>query len=175
VHKTIRHYFPDIFDRFNALPDGRRRSNYQACELLTGCVAMFLLRETSRNAINNDRKEGKFRENYMKVFGLRLPHLGTVEDYLRLLGCAELEKLKAALVAGLIEQKVFYRFRLLGSHYTVAIDGTGTNSYAQNDAQQTRLHRTPKRQGDLLPPCGGGKISHLLRPKHIAGQRMGGQ
>lgn len=144
VHKTIRHYFPDLFSRFNTLPDVRKRSNYQASELLTGCVAMFLLREASRNAINNDRKEGKFRENYLKVFGLRLPHLDTVEDYLRLLDCAELEKLKAALVAGLIEQKVFYRFRLLGSHYTVAIDGTGTNSYAENDEKQTRLHKTSK-------------------------------
>jgi hypothetical protein len=144
VRKTIRHYFPDFFSRFNALPDARKRNNYQVSELLTGCIAMFLLRETSRNAINNDRKEGKFRENYLKVFGLRLPHLDTAEDYLRLLDCAELEKLKAALVAGLIEQKVFSRFRLLGSHYTVAVDGTGTNSYAENDTGQTRLHKTSK-------------------------------
>ncbi len=105
---------------------------------------MFLFRETSRNAINNDRKEGNFCQSYFKVFKQRLPHLDTVEDYLRLLDCTELEKLKAALVAGLIEQKVFYRFRLLGSHYTVAVDGTGTNSYAENDAQQTRLHKTSK-------------------------------
>ncbi len=144
MHKTIRHYFPDLFERLDGLPDTRKRNNYQVSELLTGCIAMFLLRETSRNAINNDRKEGKFRENYLKVFGLRLPHLDTVEDYLRLLDCAELEKLKAALVAGLVEQKVFCRFRLLGSHYTVAVDGTGTNSYAENDGGGTRLHKTSK-------------------------------
>lgn len=105
---------------------------------------MFLLRETSRNAINNDRKEAHFLENYYKIFGQRLPHLDTVDDYLRLLEGTELEELKAALVAGLIEQKVFYRFKLLGKHYTVAIDGSGTGSYTKNDEEKTRLHKTSK-------------------------------
>ena len=67
-----------------------------------------------------------------------------MDDYLRLLDNKELEDLKAALVAGLIEQKVFYRFKLLGRHYTVAIDATGTNSYTQNDEAKTRLHKTSK-------------------------------
>lgn len=106
---------------------------------------MFLLRQTSRNAINNDRKEAHFSENYYKIFGQRLPHLDTVDDYLRLLDNMELEDIKAALVAGLIEQKVFYRFKLLGKHYTVAIDATGTNSYSENDELKTRLHKTSKK------------------------------
>ncbi|MDQ6608381.1 MAG: hypothetical protein M3Y85_00975 [Bacteroidota bacterium] len=160
MHKTIRHYFPDLFERFNNFTDQRKRSTYEVCELLTGCVAMFLLRETSRNAVNNDRKEASFRENYCKIFGQRLPHLDTVDDYLRLLDGAELEELKAALVAGLIEQKVFSRFKLLGKHYTVVVDATGTSSYTKNDESKTRLHKTSK----------NGKVTyyhHVLEAKLV--------
>jgi hypothetical protein len=67
-----------------------------------------------------------------------------VEDFLRILSPDALEQLKATLVAGLITQKVFYRFRLLGKFYTVAIDGTGVNSYSQNDTDNTCIHKTSK-------------------------------
>lgn len=144
MHKVIRHYFPTIFDKFNKLPDARKRSDYKVSELLTSAIAMFLLRETSRNALNNDSREDNFKTNYFKIFGQRLPHMDTVEDFLRILLPEELEKLKASLVAGLITQKVLHRFKLLGKFYTVAIDGTGTNSYSQNDAEQTRIHKTSK-------------------------------
>ena len=112
-------------------------------ELVTGGIEMFLFKEASRNAFNNDRSE-RFRNNYYKIFRLRLPHMDTVDAYLRLLAPCELENLKAALVAGLIEQKVLHRFRLLGKYFMVAIDGTGTNSYAANDAEGSRSHKTSK-------------------------------
>jgi hypothetical protein len=104
---------------------------------------MHLLKETSRNSFNNDRSE-RFTDNYFRVFGLRLPHMDTVDAFLRVLSPFELENLKATLVSGLIEQKVLHRFKLLGSHFTVAIDGTGVTSYEENDAGQTRSHKTSK-------------------------------
>jgi hypothetical protein len=144
MHKTIRHFFPDLFERFNELPDTRKRSSYEVSELLTACIAMFLLRETSRNAFNNDRKEAHFKDNYFKVFGQRLPHMDTVEDLLRLLKGEELQELKTALVAGLIESQVFNRFKLLGKHYTVAIDGTGISSSDHDNESNTSLKKTSK-------------------------------
>lgn len=128
----------------NCLQDNRKRSDYEVSELITACIAMFLLKETSRNALNNDRKEGYFKENYLRVFRLRLPHMDTVEDFMRIVKPEELEELKAALIAGLIEQKVLRYFRLLGKYYAVAIDGTGTNSYTQNNDEGSRTHKTSK-------------------------------
>ena len=130
----------------NSLQDNRQRKSYEVSELLTGCLAMFLFKETSRNAFNNDIKEGHFKQNYLKVFKLQLPHMDTVEDFLRILQPEELEALKAALVAGLIEQKVLRHFRWLKKYYAVAIDGTGTNSYTQNDADESRTHKTSKNE-----------------------------
>lgn len=127
----------------SSLHDQRKRRDYQVAELVTGAIAMFLFKETSRNSFNNDRCE-RFKSNYFKIFRLRLPHMDTVDSYLRLLPPYELEQLKAALVGGLIEQKVLHRFRLPGKHFMVAIDGTGVTSYATNDAEQTRSHKTTK-------------------------------
>lgn len=125
------------------LTDHRKRRDYQVAELITGAISMFLFKETSRNSFNNDSCE-RFKNNYYKIFKLRLPHMDTVDSYLRGLSCYELEQLKAVLVSGLIEQKVLHRFRMLGKYFMVAIDGTGVTSYEENDAEQTRSRKTSK-------------------------------
>lgn len=142
--KTIRHFFPSLFERTALFKDHRKRKDYTVAELVTGCIALFLFKEASRNAINNDRKEEQFRKNYERAFKLRLPHMDTVEDFLRQLGDQELEHFKAAMLSHLIEQKVLHHFKLLGKYFMIAIDGTGTNSYNENDEGKTRVHKTSK-------------------------------
>ncbi len=85
--KTIRHYFPDFFERMSLFKDQRKRKDYSVAELVTGCIALFRFKEGGRNAINNDRKEVRFRDNYFRLFKLRLPHMDTVEDFLHQLDC----------------------------------------------------------------------------------------
>lgn len=126
------------------LPDHRQRRAYDVAELITGCIALFLFKEVSRNAINNNRKEKQFRKNYQRIFKRRLPHMDTVNDFLRLLSAEELEHFKAALVSSLIEQKVLHRFKLLGKYFMIAIDASGTNSYDQNNKEKDRVYKTSK-------------------------------
>ena len=90
---------------------------------------MFIFKETSRNAYNNDRLEENFRKNFYKYFKLNLPHADAVDDVLRKLPPAQLETLKAQLVGGLIEQKIFRKFRFLGTYHLVAVDGTGVAAF----------------------------------------------
>ncbi len=125
------------------LNDKRKRRDYQVAELITGCIAMFLFKEQSRNAFNNDRSE-RFKNNYFKIFKLRLPHMDTVDAFLRLLSPDELEKLKATLVSGLIEQKVLHKYKLLDQYHTIALDGTSLGSYDENNKEQNRPHKTSK-------------------------------
>ncbi len=141
MHKTIRHYFPDLFDRMDHLDDKRERKEYRCAELLMASVMMFLFKEGSRNAFNNEGKTQKFRDNYYRLFGLRLPHMDTVEDLLRMLHPQELEKLKAALVGELIERRVFHKFKFLGKRFVVAIDGTGVCSFDHRHCAHC-LHKT---------------------------------
>ena len=99
---------------------------------------MFLFREGSRNALNNDRMEANFASNYQKVFKLRLPHMDTVEDFFRKLPVESVEKLKASLFAEHVRKKVFSSYRLIQKYYLVVIDGTRVFSYKENNAEGTR-------------------------------------
>lgn len=98
-------------------------------EVIAGAIFMFVFKEGSRNAYNNDRRDAVFAKNYHRVFGKRLPHPDTVDHVLRVLPPDELEALKATLVGALFEQKMLRRFRFLGKYYYVAIDATGVCSF----------------------------------------------
>jgi hypothetical protein len=53
--------------------------------------AMFVFKQGSRNAMNNDRDEPKFRQNYERLFKARLPHMDTVEDVMEVLEAQHIE------------------------------------------------------------------------------------
>ena len=98
-------------------------------EIVTGTLFMFLLKEASRNAYNNDRRDAVFAKNYYRHFKLQLPHPDTIDEVMRALSPELLEELKAHLVSSLFEQKVLRDFRFLGNYYFVAVDATGTHSF----------------------------------------------
>lgn len=100
-------------------------------EIIIGALFMFLFKETSRNAYNNDRRDACFRKNFHRYFGFNLPHADTMDDVLRVLSPSELELLKMHLVSGLFEQKILREFRFLGKFYLVAVDGTGIATFEQ--------------------------------------------
>jgi len=125
LRRTIDHFVPDLYVRLENVVDPRARRGYTMTEILLGCLFMFICKQGSRNAMNLDRDNTIFAQNFEKLFGKRLPHMDTVDDVLVLLDNHELERLKASLVATLIEKKVFGKYRLLGSLYRVAVDGTG--------------------------------------------------
>lgn len=129
IRKVIKNSFPDIFNKFNCLTDSRKRCEYSMVELVAGALFMFIFKETSRNAYNNDRKEECFKKNFYKHFGFNLPHGDSFDEVLSKLHPREIEGLKAALVSGLIEQKIFRKFRFLGKYYLIAVDATGMVSF----------------------------------------------
>ena len=102
---------------------------------------MFLFKEGSRNAMNNERQERKFRKNFKRVFRVRLPHMDTVDEVMRVLEETELEKLKQELIRTLLEKKVFRRQRFLGKYYQIVIDGTHTCTVEEGHCPHC-LHKT---------------------------------
>ena len=131
IKKVIHSHFPELFYSLNNLTDSRKRKEYSMTEILTGALFMYIFKEASRNAYNNDRREECFRKIFFKYFGFRLPQADTTDDVLRDLPPGELEILKADLVSGLIEQKILRKFRFLGKFYLVAVDGTGVSTFEQ--------------------------------------------
>lgn len=129
IRKVINSRFPDLFCKFNKLTDSRKRKEYSMAEIITGSLFMYIFKETSRNAYNNNRREDSFRGNVFNYFHFNLPHADTSDDVLRELPPGELEALKAHLASGLIEQKFFRKFRFLNKSYLVAIDATGIATF----------------------------------------------
>jgi len=144
LKSTLSNGFGNLYQSLGELPDYRKRKYYSTTELVMGGISMFLFREGSRNAFNNDRGECNFVSNYQKVLNLRLPHMDTVEDFFRQLPRESVENIKVSLVANLVKKKVFNSHRLLNKYYLVVIDGTGICSYDKNNAEGTRLSKKSK-------------------------------
>jgi len=141
--KTVNHFFPDLFEQLRQIEDCRRRSDYALSEILMAGIALFVFQQGSRNAFNNKRQEAKFKKHYRKLFKLRLPHLDTVHRVLCRLADAQLERLKQGLVKTLLANKVLHPYRLFKRYFVVAIDATGTMSFAEQHCEQC-LHQTSK-------------------------------
>jgi len=130
--RTIDHFFPNLWQRVGALTDTRKKqSKYSMAELIGGGIALFLLKQGSRNALNQSRLEANFTENYQKIFKLKLPHMDTVDDLMRILEASELEQLKRSMLNELFDKKVLHKWKFLGKHFLVAVDGTGVHSYSE--------------------------------------------
>ena len=129
IPKTIHHYFPQFKRYLRQIEDCRKRSEYELSEILTGAISLFLFKEGSRNAFNQDRKDSEFVNNYEKLFGLRLPHMDTVDDLFRAISPEELERFKIKLIENLLEKKALHKWRMLGKYFVVAVDGTGVMSF----------------------------------------------
>jgi hypothetical protein len=97
--------------------------------IMLAALVLFLLKEGSRNQLNNHRADGEFDENYHQLFGMKLPHMDTVNDVLCELPNSELEQVKMDLMSGLFEQKFLREYRLLGKYYLVAVDATGIMNF----------------------------------------------
>ena len=144
ISKTINHFFPDLFDRIREIEDFRKKSEYKLVELITACIAMFLFKEGSRNALNNDRDEENFKVNYKNLFHMRLPHMDTVDNVMRQLKESELESLKTNMIRNLLQKKSLHKFRFLGSFFVVAVDGTGIHTFSERHCDQC-LTKTSKK------------------------------
>ena len=132
LRKIIRSYFPDIQKKLAGVPDHRKRKQYCTDELLSAAMAMFIFKSQSRNAINNDRRHsGAFKSNFQKMFNAELPHLDAVQDFFEGLPPEELEKIRTDLISRLIENKVFYSYKIM-EHYMVAVDATGVTSCSKD-------------------------------------------
>jgi hypothetical protein len=143
LQKTITHYFPHLYDLLRDIPDCRTRSEYELVELLGAGLFLFLFKQGSRNAMNNDRDEPEFRRNYTRLFKLRLPHMDTVDDVLAVLDPDPLDRLSVTLMQVVLAKKTLRPYRLQGTWYRVVIDGTQVMTVQEGHCPHC-LHRNLK-------------------------------
>jgi hypothetical protein len=149
IPKTIKHFFPKFKRNMQKIKDYRKRSDYELSEILMGGINLFLFKEGSRNALNQDRNDKDFMSNYEKLFGMKLPHMDTVDDVFREIGEEELEKFKTHMIRELIEKKVLHKNRLSGKYFVVAVDGSGVMSFKNKQHCDKCLTRVSKKGNQI--------------------------
>lgn len=92
---------------------------------------MYMMRMGSRNASNEQGEFSMFKCNYRKMFGLKLPHMDTVDDLFEKLDNTLLEGLRTRLMKRLLHQRVLHKFRYNAKYFIIAIDGTGIYKFDQ--------------------------------------------
>ena len=141
LHRTIHHFFPQLFDQMRELQDCRKKSTYELAEIITACLAMFIFKSGSRNEFNNMCDDENFEKNYQRLFNLNLPHPDTVDRVMRKLPEDQLTRLKQRMVKTLLSAKTLHKFRFLKKWFVIAVDATGTASYPHQHCEQC-LHQT---------------------------------
>lgn len=131
IRKVFQSRFPRMSCLFSSLPDPRKKRLYSLAEILTGGLCMFILKEGSRNSINNKRADGYFIDHYRQMFDARLPHQDTISDVLCDIPCEALDRVKMDLMSELFEQKHLRQYRLLDRYYLIAVDATGVFSFTK--------------------------------------------
>ena len=138
-----------LFDELRKIIDPRKNPHYDISEIITACIAMFFFKEGSRNAFNNDRAEGNFKNNFTKVFKMKLPHLDTVDRVYRKLEEENgLELIKVKMVKMLLARKTLHKFRFLNKYFLIAVDGTGVHSYQKRHCEHC-LTQTSSKTGKI--------------------------
>jgi hypothetical protein len=107
---------------------------------------MSVLKKGSRNAFNNERESDEFIRNYEAIFGVRFPHTDTVDEIMRRTDEECFEKLKTRPVKILITKKIFYKNRIFGKYYLIAIDGSHMMTVREGHCEHC-LKRTSEKSG----------------------------
>jgi len=109
---------------------------------MVGGLTLFLLKEGSRNQLNNNRRDGHFRQHFHHLTGMFLPHMDTVNGVLCDLPFEELDKIKMDMMSRLFDQKCLRDDRLLNQYYLVVVDATGTVSFDKPHCEHCLTKKT---------------------------------
>lgn len=145
--KSTKFHFPDLCAQIKLkVEDVRdnRGKKYGIDEAILSVIIMFLLKEGSRNAYNQDREDGEFKKNIKNLVGINLMHGDAFNDILSNIKPEDLQKLKARLVKALIMNNVL-KINPFAKKHIVAVDGTGTHCFEDNYCD-TCLTKTSKNE-----------------------------
>lgn len=171
LFKTVTHFVPNFWDALSSVPDPRDplRIVYSIQEELWVAISMFLLRIESRRNIKFKLATPTFIRNLQTfaqqvypgtIFPDTLLHGDTLEYLLKKIPCTVVHALRTLVIYSLIRKKCLEPYRLRGTYYAVAIDGTGMLTYRSRHCDHC-LKRT--RDGRTL------YYHHVLEAKLVAG------
>jgi hypothetical protein len=147
--QTVRHFFPDLNDWFQSLPDTRDPDaiTYETRFLVWWGMLLFLLQLESRRQLDFvlDKYGPGLLDNLNRLAGtsqVTRPVHDTLDHLLEHVTLSAFHDLRLQMVNRLIRMKALDDARLLG-HYPVIIDGTGLFTFRERHCD-TCLERKTK-------------------------------
>ena len=126
---VINRRFPELYDKISQFPEFRKRPVYQIDDLIISGLLMFLFKQQTRNDADNAAKNLDFADSIWRFFKVNIADMDTVDIYLRKLNPKELEELKQYMTSQIIRSKMIANQRFNNVYYTIAVDGTGLQTY----------------------------------------------
>jgi len=139
--KIQAHYFPELIQDIKNVMDCRNQS-YITYEIEVILYMMILKNACSIESMQEMSDEFNIDgcvKNIYKILGLEereyMPHYVTVNECLKRLENAELEKLRKKMIYGLIRKKSFDHAKFLGKYWLVIVDATQLFSFKQRHCE----------------------------------------
>jgi len=154
--------FPPLFANVTD-PRNPQKILYPLASLAFAGVTMFLFHLKARRQIGLLLRNGPSVRKFQALFGVeRFPHGDTLDGTFSHLEADQVQSVVTGMTETLIRKKVLYSYRLLGTYFIVAIDGTGTISYSHRHCPhcltRTRKGKTlfyhPVLEAKLVTSCG---------------------
>ena len=113
-------------------PRNPNKITYPLASLAFAGVMMFLCRLGARRQIGLLLRNGPSTEKFHALFGVEtFPHGDTLDDAFSNLDPDQAQDVVSSMTETLIRKKLLYPYRLLGTYFVVAIDGTGTLTFSE--------------------------------------------
>ena len=156
IMKTVKRYHPTLFSSFISAQayDSRKKSKvtYPAEFLLCLLLFKYILSYISMNSFQVNCNESTVIANLLYMTGMKgyidhLPYAKTINDFLCKLDPSFLEGVMWTIAYRILRMKIFYRHRLNGRYWIIAIDGTQLYSGLRkiNDKCLFRIHNQGKK------------------------------
>lgn len=94
---------------------------------------LFVFKMGSRNQMNLTANDDELKSSVESIFGFKIAHMDTVNNFFKDLDPTEMEGILAALLGALIQNKVLPRHRSVNGSHLVAIDGSGDGPATNKD------------------------------------------
>jgi hypothetical protein len=122
--------FPPLFANVTD-PRDPLKIIYPLASLAFAGIMMFLFHLKARRQIGLLLRNGPSICKFEALFGVeRFPHGDTLEATFSNLEADQIQTVVSAMTETLIRKKVLYSYRVLGTYFLVAIDGTGTIGFS---------------------------------------------
>lgn len=146
--KVIYGYFKDLIPKLNGVEDKRHSSyiTYSTAEILFPMLIADALTIGGMRGVTESFNSDECIENFKKILGNdeleEMPHHDTINAFLKILKCEELEKIRRYMIGQIFKKRSFEQYRFKKRYWLIVVDGTGIHSFEDRHCEHCLTRTT---------------------------------